>query len=310
MSYQLTNATNVEDLIDKIATFAVTAGWTERRNDLVSTNRTVTLQKSGANIHLYNTSTDLLRVNASVGYDGGLAANAQPDQAVSNVASNVGTGPFPNVFLFADNSPAEYVHAVIEIASGIFRMLSFGELEKIGAYTGGTFFDASAFSTSTSENDMSDNVHHRLFDNGTGHSNSWGGGGVHCDVDGNTNYFAPFRRVADFATPCASGGFWAALSAPADLGYRNREFYFKSVNSMSGTTPLAPVLIRVERTDGYWSDIGTVPGIRFLNMSRFTPSDEFSIGADTWKVFPWLRKGNLSSSESYSQDLAFAFLKT
>lgn len=309
MAYQLTNATNIEDLIDKIADFAVTAGWTERRNDLSGSSRTLTLQKSGDNIHIYNSDTTYLRVNASVGYDDALAGNAQPNQAVSNVASNVGTGPFPNVFLFSDNSPAEYIHAVIEIASGIFRMVSFGELVKTGAYTGGTYFEASGFDATSSENNMASSEHHRMFDNGTGFSNPFGGGGVRCDVDGETNYFAPFRRLADFATPCASGGFWGELSTGADRGYRTREFYYKSINTVFGITPLAPVLIRVERDDGYWSDIGEVPGLRFMNMSRFAPGDEFTIGSDTWKVFPWLRKGNVEG-QPYSQDLAFAFLKS
>lgn len=310
MAYQLTNATSVEDLINKIATFAVAAGWTQRRNDLVGSNRTVTLQKSGDNIHLYNTDTTNLRVNGSVGYDAGLAGNAQPDQSQSRIASNVGTGPFPNVFLFANNSPSEHVFAVVEIASGIFRHIVFGELQKFGAYTGGTFFDATGFATGSAANNMLSNVHHRLFDNGTGYGNSFGGGAVRCDVDGNVNHFAPFRRLTDFAVPCASGGFWDDTPPDnGDRGSRNTEFYAKSINSIGGTTPLMPITIRVERASSFWSEIGHVPAMRFMNMSRFNPADEFTIGGDTWKVFPWLRKGNVAD-QPYSQELAFAYLKT
>ncbi len=311
MAYQLTNATSVEDLINKIATFAVAAGWTQRRNDLAGSNRTLTLQKSGDNIHLYNTDTSTLRVNGSVGYDAGLAGNAQPNQALSRAACNVGTGPFPNVFLFANDSPAEHVFAVVEVASGLFRHIVFGELQKFGTYTGGTFFDANAFDTGAWANNMDDSRHHRLFDNGTGYSGDGAtGGGVRCDVDGNTNHFAPFRRLGDFATPCASGGFWdASPQDNGDRGDRNREFYSKSINSIGGTTPLMPVTIRVERDSNYWSEIGHVPAIRFVNMSRFSAADEFSIGGDTWKVFPWLRKGNVAGQQ-YSQELAFAYLKT
>ncbi len=312
MAYQLTSATSVEDLINKIATFAVAAGWTARRNDLVSTNRTLTLQKSGDNIHIYNTDTSTVRVNGSVGYDGGLAANAQPNQAASIAQANVGTGPFPNVFLFASNTPAEHVFVVVEVASGLFRHIAFGQVVKIGAYTGGTFFDATGYSAaSTVANNMSANDHHRLCDNGSGYSNSCGasGGGVRCDFDGNVNYFAPFRRPTDFATPVASGGFWGSTQTGGDDDARNVDFYSRSINSVAGVTPLAPILLRVERGSGFWSDIGQVPNIRFLNMSRFNAADEFTIGSDTWKVFPWLRKGNVSNQQ-YSQELAFAYLKT
>ena len=305
MAYQQTNATSVENLVNAIAAFAVSAGWTQRRNDLTGTNRTVTLQKGGDNIHLYNTDTSNIGLAASVGYDAGLGPRAQPNQSLYNARCNVGTGPFANVFMFAGDSPAEHVHVVIEVASGEFRMLSFGLLEKFGTYTGGTFFDASYINSSFIAN-AADSRHHRLFDNGTQTSSqvaTGGTGGVRCDVDGNTNCFCPFADGSLATIPMASGGFisenpWTG----GDGGYRNSQFFAKSVNSFGGVTPVAPVLIRVERPDNYWSDIGHVPGIRFLNMAKFASGDEFSLGPDTFKVFPW-------TSKTY-YNYAFAFLKT
>lgn len=310
MAYQLTNATSVEDLIDKIAAFAVTAGWTQRRNSLVSGVRTVTLQKSGDNINLWNPSTSELRIRGAVGYDAGAAANAQPDQAVSNGVCDLGTGPFSNVFLFAADSPAEHLFAVVEIASGIFRHIAFGELVKYGTYTGGTFFDSVWWDNGPSADSVFATSHHRLFDNGTD-SQANGGGGVRCDVDGNTNYFAPFRAKSIYATPVASGGIGSSNSSTiGEQGDRLVNFIARSVNNLTGNTPLMPILVRVERADNYWSNIGEVPGIRAINMERFNPGDEFTISGDTWKVFPWVRKAFVAADTDYSGNYAFAYLKT
>lgn len=308
MAYEQTNATSVEDLINKIALFAGNNGWTVHRNNLVTTNRTVTMSKTGDYIHLYNTSTTSgMFVRSSVGYDGGLAATAQPNQSVSVANANVSTGPFSNVFLFSNN---DCIFAVVEIASGVFRHLCFGMLQKLGTYTGGTFFEAHNVDTRPGYGpaDPWYDWQHPMFASDS--ASNGNRGGVRCDVDGNTNYFAPFARYDRYTTPVASG----AMGNMQNTGAGEHEgrvtlFYNRSINSWSGITPLQPVKIRVERPSGYWSEIGIVPAIRFLNMTRFQAGDEFSIGSDTWKVFPWVRKGYVVN-EQYSSELAFAYLKT
>jgi hypothetical protein len=307
MAYQLTNATSVEDLIDKIVDFAQTNGWTVDRNGLVGSLRTATVHKSGNYINLFNDDTIGVRVRGAVGYDSGAAGGAQPNQGVSECYCNCGSGPFSNVFLFAGT---EYVFTVVEIASGIFRHIAFGELVKFGTFTGGTFYDATRADTSVEANSAFSSRSHRLFDNGWGNSTGLGGGGVRCDFDGETNYFAPFRSRGDYATPTASGGMGGTTGSNVEASERVTKFYVHSVNEWTGVTPLQPVMIRVERDAGFWTSIGEVPGIRFLNMDRYAPGDEFTIGSDTWKVFPWVRKGTSGSgTEQYSQNYALAYLK-
>jgi hypothetical protein len=305
MAYQATSATSVPDFIDKLATFAGANGWTVHRNDLAGALRTLTVSKGGDYVHVWNTTSSDILIRASVGYDGGLAPSSQPNQSVSSGAANTGTGPFSNVFFFEN---ASCLFAVIEISSGIFRHLCFGMLTKYGAYTGGTFFDAVYLHPSNNpESPSSAPYHHPLFSNWS--QNQGNSGGVRCDVDGNSNYFAPFRYQAAYATPVASGAMQSYASG--DQGGRTFDaFYNRSINSWSGVTPLQPIKIRVERPGGaYYSEIGHVPGIRFLNMTRFQVGDEFSVGPDTWKVFPWIRKGYVVD-QPYSSELGWAYLKT
>jgi hypothetical protein len=302
MAYQATSATSVPDFIDKLATFAGANGWTVHRNDLAGALRTLTVSKGGDYVHVWNTnSTDVL-IRASVGYDGGLSPSSQPNQSVSSGGSNFGTGPFSNVFFFEN---ASCLFAVVEISSGIFQHVCFGLLTKYGAYTGGTFFDTTNYDLGYDPHNPLYHYNHALFSQ---HSQGAAGGGVRCDVDGNTNYFAPFRNPTVYATPVASGGFGEYGGGD----YPNRvleAFYNRSINSWSGNTPLQPIKIRVERPGTYYSEIGHVPGMRFLNMTRFQVGDEFSVGPDTWKVFPWIRKGYVLN-QPYSSELAWAYLKT
>lgn len=307
MAYQQTNATNVSDLVNKIALFASANGWTIHRNTEAAGLRTVTLQKTGDYIHMWMPATSSFSLRASVGYDGALAATAQPLQSVSASNNNTGTGPFSNVFLFAND---DCIFWSIEIASGIFRQGGFGMLQKLGSYTGGTFFEQSNYDTRTNYDPHNPyfHYHHTMFDSNS--ANNGNRGAVRCDVDGNTNYFAPFSRYDTYTTPVASG----AMGGMQDNGAGEHEgrvllFRDRSINSWSGITPLQPIKIRVERPSGYWSEIGIVPGMRFLNMTRFQAADEFSIGPDTWKVFPWIRKGYVVNQQ-YSSEMAFAFLKT
>lgn len=307
MAYEQTNATNVSDLVNKIALFAGANGWTIHRNTEAAGLRTVSLSKTGDYVHIYMPSTLGFNLRSSVGYDGGLAATAQPNQAVSASSNNTGTGPFSNVFLFSNN---DCIFFVTEIASGIFRHGCFGMLQKLGAYTGGTFFDQGNYDTRSGYDPHNPfyTYHHNPFDSNS--ENNGNRGAVRCDLDGNTNYFAPFAKYDRYATPVASGG----MGAMQNTGLGEHEgrvliFHDRSINSWSGITPLQPIKIRVERPSGYWSEIGVVPAMRFLNMTRFQAGDEFTIGSDTWKVFPWIRKGYVVN-EQYSSERAFAYLKT
>ncbi|MNE91947.1 hypothetical protein D3C80_1896190 [compost metagenome] len=67
-----------------------------------------------------------------------------------------------------------------------------------------------------------------------------------------------------------------------------------SPNPLNGVGILLPNVVSLNVGDEFLSPIGVVPGIRYMDMTNYTPGDEFSLGPDTWKVFPWYQKGGLS----------------
>ena len=319
MAYQQTTATSVEDLINKVATFAAGLGWTVERNTIASGNRTVSLKRATSDyLHIFNTDTTNVRLRASTGINTGLAVSAQPGVSTAEAVANCNAGPFATVFFFGDTTPAPYIHCVFDTGSAVFRHFSLGEVQKIGSWTGGTYFDAMNVSTSSSFNaNPTVTQHHVMF--GMGSSNGTEGA-VRCDVDGNTSYFAPIADASNFTTPVVfcggTGGSSTSLGASGGASFETRDpegFHFASVNSWSGITPLRPIKMRVERTGGFMSEIGYVPGIRRVNISRWAVGDEFSIGPDTWKVFPWWRQGVRPAGDTtseYSEQYGFAYLKT
>ncbi|MGH8074281.1 MAG: hypothetical protein ACREO4_09425 [Lysobacter sp.] len=297
--YSMTNASSLENLVDKIAQFAVAAGWTQHKNTIAGSLRTIALRKGGDYIHIWNSSTTVLNISGSVGFTSGNAPRSQPNQSIRYNFATTGAGPFANVFMFADNSPAEHVHVAIEIAGGFFRHFSFGLLDKTcaGTYAGGTYFGCINWDTSTSRRgQLTSTYHNWMF--GGGSQAGANGGGVRVDHGALTNYFAPFI-AAIYTTqgtePVASGLVLA--ESTADSGnygdaYRQMSGYYdRSVNSWMGITPMKPIQVRLERPGNYFSMLGEVPNIRFIRMDRFTPGEETTLGtSEVWKIFPMIRQ--------------------
>lgn len=76
-----------------------------------------------------------------------------------------------------------------------------------------------------------------------------------------------------------------------------------SPNPLNGVGILTPINISVNRGDLNYHPLGQLPGIRYMDMTNYLPGNEFTLGSDTWKVFPWYNKGGRS------YELAIAHLK-
>lgn len=309
--YTETTATSVEDLLDQIAVAAAAEGWTVERNDLVGSNRTVTLRMGvGDYIHLWNTTVDHFYMRGSTGYDGGLTPDNQPNVAPYRAQCNCYDGPFSDVYFFADASPADHFHVVINIDGIRYRHASFGTLVKFGAYTGGTYYDALNYDdgNSLANDDALDPDHHVMFSCGSNDNSN--AGSVRIDADGRTDYWAPFRNPQATGMFNVSGGFGSeSTSIQLSYGdsYRTQSaFYARSINAWSGRTPMQHIQIRHYRGATYYSPIGEVPNIRYLNMTRFVAAEEVTIGSDVWKIFPWVKQGG---AVPHSSQHAFAYKK-
>jgi hypothetical protein len=200
-------------------------------------------------------------------------------------------GPFPTAYFFSD--PAKtYVHCVLEIATGIFRHLTFGVLEKFGTWTGGGFYSGYFWNTGGLGNPTSGGVinspsssaHLIPFDNAQSGNNGYAWT-VHYENGAD-------KWIAN--TGDTTFGTIVRRSGRASVrGGINRMFMHYPESFFSGLIPLAPIMVgAVRQTDNPNTIryIGRVPDLRMIDITNLSPADEFAIGSDTWKVFPYAAK--------------------
>lgn len=311
MAYQeVTTSIGTPDaVINQIVLFAAAAGWTVERNNLVGSSRTATLRRSGIYIHLWNPDAVSVQIVGSTGYSAGAAPNAQPGGSPSIGRANIGVGPYAKLFLFAGTSPTEHVHIQIERQTGLCRMVSFGELEKVDAFTGGTFYDATCWTETGSAVSRGawTNSSHPCFASGAPIVNNFGA--VHAPADGKT--WARFNS-SDSTSNRAWTGLNNGTGDTASGEGALTALFNLDINAMDNRRVGHPIRVDVSRP-AVWTPLGVLPGVRYIRMDVFDFGQEVTdVDSLVWKIFPMVRKGSspTGAAEDYSGWNGYAILKT
>lgn len=323
MAYETGTAGSAPDLLDKFAAFAAAQGWTINRNIVAGTGRELCIAKGAAyfNFRAYQNETMIVNgssgsgkygvsLNGSDGYATGNAWDRQPgyplrgsvsggDQGHAMMPLVTTTGPFPAYHFFAPDTKSLYCE--LEATAGVFLRFGCGSLDLLNpaAPGGGRFFYATGGKHVT---------------NGTAYYD-WLGNDM--DNSGYALELVPFRSADVMATSngmqgsmvrAAFGSFdnWAGSGISPSTGYQgmvcqgggchDKVLRDYSPSPLNGIGLLLPNIVSLNIGGEFLSPIGVVPGIRYMDMSYYLPGDEFTLGADTWKVFPWYQKGGLSAN--------------
>lgn len=299
-----TSIANAADLIDRIVSFAGANGWTVERNSLDGANRTATLRKVGVSdyVHLYNTDPTTVRMRISIGYDDELPIADQPN--VSNQAvCTLLAGPYPRAFMFASG---DQVWVSVAIArSGEYRHLTFGVVDKMGTFEGGTYVDGSSWPGGNWWANFNNN-HAPFLSLGSGTTR----GHVRVDIpaDERENFFFSFSATNNNTRVVSDAGEGTGALAAALVNRADR-------NAFSGRSVLHAIPLYVARTGSqtFYSPIGVVQDVRYCSINKFEPEQEITIGSDTWVVFPVAAKRPLNSTSgeqpAASGDYAYAIRK-
>ena len=310
MAYtEQTNVAAAQDVIDRIVSFAAAAGWTVLKNTIVGISRSATIRKEGVSdyVHIYNTDVANVRMRLSVGFE---TDPVLPDVLVQpspECLTTLGVGPYPKMFLFASGDMVWVTLAIA--ANGEYRHLTFGVLDKVGSYEGGTYCDGTRWGTDgwwglpTAGLNGVPFMHHN-----------------HYSPAGSLSVHAPENEGKEFyrfgRTDPSSG-----LIAATAVGYQQatRESAMVSLadaNAFSGRSILhaIPVFISRAGSSTYYSPVGVVTDVRFCSINKFAPEQEITIASDVYKVFPWVGKRPTNSlavglQPAASGDYAFAIRK-
>ena len=322
MAYETGTSTGPNDLLDKLRLFAIAQGWTVNRWAAAGAGYELCLSKGGAyyNMRSYQNDTVFINgwnkpgrygisINGSDGYASGSAWDRQSgypirpagavgsDQRTSHVPFVTSTGPFPAYYLFAPDGKTIYME--IEVTTGAFLRFGFGSLDLFNPSSagGGRFFYATGGSADVT-------------------SGTWASDWLGTDIDNpwyaleevpfrgaDYNALGPqvgsFVRAAfdSFDNWCSSQRAGTTEVTPQSCqggGVHDKILRDSSPNPLNGVGILTPNVVSVNRVNEYLHPLGVVPGIRFMDMTNYLPGDEFTLGPDTWKVFPWYQKGGRS----------------
>lgn len=282
--YQTGTASGTADLLDKLNTFAVAAGWTLNRRDASS----LSISKGTVFQNLFENGSEI-QMRLATSYDGGLAWNAQPGSNPWTQRSREMVGSFTRYHFFANG---DHIYVVVEVDPGLYKHMIFGLMNKTPGWTGGEFSCVVILDTTS-------NVH-GLF----GCSDSSFGAvysamnTVRAVVDGDANIWRQLNsNEAETAAIVRSSENW---HAPNDKNSYYTDWFINTPNTSTQQVVFIPVHLYLERTSGFFSPLGFIDDLRMVNIINIDPGATVTIGSDQWLVFPEYIKGGSSLNQGYA----------
>lgn len=304
MPYETGTATNLQDLLNKLGTFAGANGWTihfsgARTGGAGSTGHALILSRGVVQA--------ILRSNNAAGtptadpgpymetllWSGtytGASTESQPNPSPVT-ASNWMTGPYVAYHFFASalGAARPYLHVVVEVTSGIFRHFGTGQLRQFGTFTNGAYVYGTNQSFSTTNIHQADNAANCWpFDGGNSNANNQNTV-VRADFGG-----ASPRYCQTNITTGAVGRLYCGWRTPSSSNQGNfNSLALASPSAFTGRSPLFPLLcfVQADTVDNLRHPIGFPDDFRFIRVDNFQPGATITLGSDTWRVFPCVRKG-------------------
>jgi hypothetical protein len=324
MSYATGTATSVENLVDILQTWASgTAGWTV--DEYSAANNRCSMHLGTVYVHFkWEDSGNYLAIYQSLGYVGteepwehtdnsGVSDATSPYDGARHV-NFLTAGSFTAYHFFAPSGAPYYIHVAVEPASGRFRHFGFGDLIKCGDWTGGEYCYGHFWDQGASGADVPNSALHSMMLDGLA-SGSTRSATIHAEG-------LPQQGVSEKWLVASSSG---PTSGVDDNGEDRRtfiastrcglySFYLSWIRNsqLNLYKPLAPIEVMfrdISTSPDTYYKLGSQPDVAIINMGNFNPGDEITLGGDTWKVFPWVRKQFLEDNTEESRNGGIAYKK-
>lgn len=344
MGYHPGSAATIDDLLQAIQTAAVAAGWTADRAGslgaggaagyelLVHKGDNYVQLRSFADCQSYlgyaKYAGPSLFIKGGTGFDNGQSWEEQPGAWATSRerAMYIGTTqlttaladvhvpqwPVPyRIFTFTD---PDMVLCIARTGATQYQWIMFGQIEKFGTWTGGTFIGATnSEKQATSTNGSFANL--PIF--------SVGG-------SSRTRSYAPFHNMetsfnrsltADNVTNSCllmdvlgEGSTWTTNGPENPFntseffrrGYANaltNPINNRSPNTFNQVGVMTPLWIYTQRdAEPNYAVVGRLPHVRQIPLQNFDPEDIFELGADRWIVFPYFERGGTTGLWGWAID--------
>ena len=286
MSNESGSASDVFDLLDKIAIFASgTLGWTINKQTadeiyLQSGSDYWTLKADNSlnsMVEGWPLNTPLgggswvnpgIGLRGARGFDTGQAWDAQPgDSGASSLMGVFQNTAVPEYWCLSDVA-GDYLHVLARRDAQIWTELMMGRLVKFGSWTGGAYQSGQPWVNDIEPHDGG----HQLFRGGN-ISTRGKGTAVNADIDGASDAWQHTTfNIDGLMMFCFHDWFGGKLQ---DLG----------ASKWSGRTAMIPLMAWLKRspTQNILSYSGQAPDARHLLDPTMPNGAEFVLGSDTWK---------------------------
>lgn len=317
MAYETSNSTTVNGLLEAFKNFALAQGWTiDTFEDVDTSFKWLALHKGTAYFNLI-TDDDVsgeIKIRGATGYAGGNSYDTQPGMRTDTYWSwtnDLDATPYVAYHFFAGD---DFVHAVVEVASGRYVHFGIGTLDKAGVYDGGEYvFGLKWYLNHTTISGDGDSG---------SHSYPFGAEGVaSCSqVRFTENDLSGTDTYRDWAS--LSGAPYSATTSLVAAGFsrfqsqgNSHSFWYwlmqRSPNYFNGVSPLLPITIACGRTNNLVSVLGAPKEMRMLRIDNLQPGQELTLGSDIWMIFPVKQKGEAipSNTTPFSKYYGIAYKK-
>ncbi len=320
MAYQTGTATGPDGLLDAFRTFLAANGWTQNKWSSSGAGMQLCVSKGQvfANMRsLHNEAAPQgpsyykgtgICLNPSTGFDAAQAWSNQPGKAenASGVAATCALYEVPTTpitYHFFTNTNPDMAFMVAEVSPGVFHHLGFGDMVKIGAYTGGQYATGSfAFDTYTytSQPDYTNYANDRYIGIPLSDVSYYPASFFKADVDGVTGWRSVVGTNLSGGTTDRGGSITIGSSSfnasqePFSIHLDSSPIQF------NGVTPMMTPVLYVERGSNIYSPAGYAEHIRLLSLEQLAPGEIVTLGADDWMVFPAHSKGLHSAFKGFA----------
>lgn len=316
MGYYTGTFTTVTDLLQKVVTHLVAAGWTQNMSQAEGSGWRAHLKKGSFYVNFRAlqgetgggiTTGYCLAMNAGEFFNNGTGWYQQAGVPVQSGTSTpvgvaipfVAAGPY-NAPYFVMTDESDNVFVVVERTAGVFGHLGFGpSFTKAGTVTGGWWFVGTVgwtYATSSSsavEGITTTSACPGAYVNYIGTANGY----IKADVD---TFTGSGKWLSIGASTTGTYGYTGkrcftpvkGLNDPdAQIPGFGTNWQTRQTSDMTGRANRLPIHLWAERDAGAGggvSLIGELPGVRFSNGvgKGYSSGQEVSDGVSAWKMFP------------------------
>jgi hypothetical protein len=295
MAYQTGTATGIDDLVDKIRIFLNAQGWTIDKWVAPSSGYDAELYVSNGEVYVsmdtnkqsgtqaYHGVTQVidrpyLRAWINGGFNTSLAVDNQPNNDPNNYPAEADwlLEPMTVYHFFEDDI---YFHCVVETIPGEYVHFGWGQVEKLGTFNYGTYVYGTKWAQSSSYIDeYASGQHCTPLAGYIGEATNYCSKIMH-DIEGVLTHY----RIS------SSGGIYKGYG-PGRFGIMSHDLWSVGPNNFNGLTTLQPPWVFTEAPSSLIRPVGQIKDMRSINVKAFSPGDTWTIGGDTWYIFPTVTK--------------------